>query len=206
MLTRKNSKLVDRTHRNVTGSTTHPTRTALSSNTGRHSKRPMSNRQIHGMITHQMLCFIAVFTSACHWSLSTAIWNQPTPSQPDYKIPLNLLNLPVTWCTNSLTYNNCTFCPHCIYVFCIYLRTNSDLCHLQHKLIGFYNREEKCLLRGTNWVFKYSSLRFVFKGLKWCIICRLEFEIQICNLQGPPFFPFDRMAWIGSVNLAMTCK
>jgi hypothetical protein len=36
---------------------------------------------------------------------------------------------------------------------CIYLRTNSDLCHLQHKLIGFYNRDEKCLLRGTNWVF-----------------------------------------------------
>ena len=37
---------------------------------------------------------------------------------------------------------------------CIYLRTNSDLCHLQHKLIGFYNREEMCLLRGTNFVFK----------------------------------------------------
>ena len=35
------------------------------------------------------------------------------------------------WCTN-----NCTLCPHCIY-----LRTNSDLCHLQHKLIGFYNRD-----------------------------------------------------------------
>jgi hypothetical protein len=50
-------------------------------------------------------------------------------------------------------------------VFCIYRRTNSDLCHLQHKLIGFYNRDEKCLLRGTNWVFKYSSLRFVFVGL-----------------------------------------
>ena len=41
-----------------------------------------------------------------------------------------------------------------IYVFCIYLRTNSDLCHLQHKLIGFYNRDEKCLQRGTDWVFK----------------------------------------------------
>ena len=41
----------------------------------------------------------------------------------------------------------------CIYLF-IYLRTNSDLCHLQHKLTGFYNRDEKCLLRGTNWVFK----------------------------------------------------
>jgi hypothetical protein len=48
-------------------------------------------------------------------------------------------------------------------VFCIYLRTNSDLCHLQHKLIGFYNRDEKCLQRGTEWVFesdRVSSLKF----------------------------------------------
>ena len=44
--------------------------------------------------------------------------------------------------------------PTRIYMFCIYLRTNSYLCHLQHKLVGFYNRDEKCLLRGTNWVFK----------------------------------------------------
>jgi len=50
----------------------------------------------------------------------------------------------------SLTFNNFMLCPHCIYVFCIYLRTNSDLCHLQHKLIGFYNHDEKCLLRGTD--------------------------------------------------------
>jgi len=39
-------------------------------------------------------------------------------------------------------------------MFCIYLRIDSDLCHLQHKLIGFYNRDEKCLQRGTDWVFK----------------------------------------------------
>jgi len=36
----------------------------------------------------------------------------------------------------------------------IYLRTNSDLCHLLHKLNGFYNREEKCLKRGTVWGFR----------------------------------------------------
>jgi len=52
-----------------------------------------------------------------------------------------------------------------LYVFCIYLRTNSDMCHLQRKLIGFYNRDEKCLQRGTDWVFKWNNLRFVFKGL-----------------------------------------
>jgi hypothetical protein len=44
--------------------------------------------------------------------------------------------------------------PPQYYVFCVYLRTKSDLCHLHHKLIGFYNRGEKCLQRGTNWVFK----------------------------------------------------
>ena len=54
----------------------------------------------------------------------------------------------------GLTFNNCTLCPHCIYVFCIYLRTNNDLCHLEHKLIGFYNRDGKCLQRGTDWGFK----------------------------------------------------
>jgi hypothetical protein len=40
-----------------------------------------------------------------------------------------------------------------IYVFCMYLRTNSDLCNLQQKLIGLHNRYEKCLQRGKNWVF-----------------------------------------------------
>ena len=41
-----------------------------------------------------------------------------------------------------------------LYLFCIYVRKISDLCHLNHKLIGFYNRDEKYLLRGTDWVFK----------------------------------------------------
>jgi len=58
---------------------------------------------------------------------------------------LNNLKAPVL---NVLTFNNC------IYVFCVYVRTNSDLCHLQHKLIGFRNRDEKCLLHSMNWVFK----------------------------------------------------
>ena len=76
-----------------------------------------------------------------------------------------------TWCTTSLTFKTCTLCPHCTYVFCVYLRTNSDLCHLQHKLIGFYNPDEKCLQRGTDWGFKYSGLCFVFKGLMPVIVC-----------------------------------
>jgi hypothetical protein len=45
------------------------------------------------------------------------------------------------------------------------LRTTSDLCNLKHKLTGFYSGDEKCLQRGTDWAFKKSGLRFVFKGL-----------------------------------------
>jgi hypothetical protein len=41
-----------------------------------------------------------------------------------------------------------------LYFFCIYLRTISDFFPIQYKLIDFYNRDEKCLLRGTDWVFK----------------------------------------------------
>ena len=82
--------------------------------------------------------------------LSWKVWRW----QSTVSLPFAFCSLPVTWCTASLTLNNCTLCPHCIYVFCIYLRTNSDLCHLQHKLIGFYNRDEKCLQRGTYRVFK----------------------------------------------------
>jgi hypothetical protein len=57
-----------------------------------------------------------------------------------------------------------------IYVFtcsylCVLYLSNGELCHFHHKLIGFYNRDEKCLLRGTDWVFKQSGLSFFSKGI-----------------------------------------
>jgi hypothetical protein len=54
----------------------------------------------------------------------------------------------------GLTVSNPTFCPHCIYVFCVDLTTDSDFGPVKYKLVGFYNRDEKCLLHGKNWVFK----------------------------------------------------
>ena len=48
--------------------------------------------------------------------------------------------------------------------FFIYLRTNSDLCHLQHRLIGFYNPDEKCLQGGTDWGLNKAV---IFKRLKY---------------------------------------
>jgi len=65
-------------------------------------------------------------------------------------IGLTLYILLVTWCTNRFNIKK-------------FYALSKLLCHLQHRQIGFYNRDEKCLQRGPDWVFKYSSLRLVFK-------------------------------------------
>jgi len=51
-----------------------------------------------------------------------------------------------------MTETECVYCAvrstfyvlltQCIYVFYIYLRTNSDVRPIQHKLLGFYTRNE----------------------------------------------------------------
>jgi hypothetical protein len=41
-----------------------------------------------------------------------------------------------------------------LYLCDLYLSENSDLCQLQHKVVGFYNRDEKRSQRGMDWVFK----------------------------------------------------
>ena len=68
-----------------------------------------------------------------------------------------------------ITETGCVYCAvrstfyvlptQCIYVFCVDLRTNSDYFTVQHWLVGFYNRDGVCLLRGTNCVFKYKPLQ-----------------------------------------------
>jgi hypothetical protein len=39
-------------------------------------------------------------------------------------------------------------------LFVLYLSENRQRLVSHHKLIGFYNRDEKCLQRGTDWAFK----------------------------------------------------
>ena len=65
---------------------------------------------------------------------------------------------------------------------------------LQHKLIGFYNPDEKCLQRGTDWEFKYNSglnenLRSAHT-VYLCVLCGSEnkqrlFPFQILNQTSP---------------------
>jgi hypothetical protein len=64
----------------------------------------------------------------------------------------------------GLTLNNYTLCQHFIYVFCIYLR-NSDFCPIQHKLLGFYNRDE--MMRRIYCVVRTGSLNNAVCASTW---------------------------------------
>jgi hypothetical protein len=67
---------------------------------------------------------------------------------------LTFKSLVVTWHTSRFNIKKLYNLATMYFVYFIYLRTNSDFCPISHKQFGFYNRDEKCLLRGTNWVFK----------------------------------------------------
>jgi hypothetical protein len=47
-------------------------------------------------------------------------------------------------------FNNCTLCPHCIYVFGVCLRTSSDLCHLHLK----------------NWLIFITKMKSVYSAVR----------------------------------------
>jgi len=109
----------------------------------------------------------------------------------------------VTICTVSLTFNNCTFCPHsCIYVFCVDLRTNSYYFPIQHWLTGLYNWDGLCLLRSTGWTFKYySGYCLVFRGLI------VEIKFRTTGLRVPVhFFITHPVLEAGGARLPMGVK
>ena len=55
---------------------------------------------------------------------------------------------------------------HTVFVCFLFISEQKATCATYSiKLTGFYNRDEKCLQRGTDWVFKYSGLHLGFKGL-----------------------------------------
>jgi hypothetical protein len=67
-------------------------------------------------------------------------------------------------------FNNCKLCPHCVYMFCVCLRTNSDLCHLHQNLVGFFITEMKSVYSAIRTgPLKWSGLRSVFYRLNTSI-------------------------------------
>jgi hypothetical protein len=54
---------------------------------------------------------------------------------------------------------------HCLYVFCMDLRTSNKPFLTQHSQTGFYNWGGECLQRGTGRILYITQILFVFKSL-----------------------------------------
>jgi hypothetical protein len=92
----------------------------------------------------------------------------------------------VTWWTNRFNIQELYALPT-LYSCVLYLSENKQRLHfVGNKQKNFYNRVEKCLQRGTDSVFKESSLRLVFqrliKGLFMEILVKVNVKISLRNL------------------------
>jgi hypothetical protein len=67
-------------------------------------------------------------------------------------------SLQVTWCTNRFNIQQL----HVLYLCVLYLSPKKQWLVLLISQTACYTRDEKCLLRGTNWVFKWRGLLLVF--------------------------------------------
>jgi hypothetical protein len=77
-------------------------------------------------------------------------------------IYLTFQSLLVTGCTNKLNILTIVRSAHTVFMCFVFVWEQTATCTIYIKKIGFYNRDEKCLQRGTFWIFKWSSLRSVF--------------------------------------------
>ena len=77
-----------------------------------------------------------------------------------------------------ITETECVYCAvrstfyvlpiQCFYVFYVDLRTNSDYFTVQHWLLGFYNWNGVCLLRGTFYILRSAHTVYL------CVLCGSE--------------------------------
>jgi hypothetical protein len=103
--------------------------------TVRRRRKPRLNIPAQGCL------FVSVVTATAH----TVIHLATAPLPPRLKCK-------TVWVPPVSSFQHYTFSPQCINV--LYLTRNREFCPIQHSVTGFYNRDGKCLLRSTNWVFK----------------------------------------------------
>jgi hypothetical protein len=94
----------------------------------------------------------------------------------------NTISVVATVSSTRFNIQQCYVLPtQCIYVFCVDLRTNSDYFPMRHKLIGLYNRDGECLLRGTDWsLYIIQVMCFVWIWEQTAIISLYSINRLVC--------------------------
>jgi hypothetical protein len=89
------------------------------------------------------------------------------------------------WWTNRFNIQELYILPTS-YLFCIYLRTNSYLCHLCIKQIGFYNWDDKCLLHGPGTInVRPATLHLIrfYTSIRMGLYCKQQIKRKECYQQ-----------------------
>jgi len=76
----------------------------------------------------------------------------------------------VTTCTASLTLTNSTFCPHGVFMCFVWIWEQTAIISLYsiNWLVGFYNWDGVCLLRGTLYILRSAHTMYL------CVLCGSE--------------------------------
>jgi hypothetical protein len=97
---------------------------------------------VNNVVPHQSLLYVVTICKynplRCEWILFFNIKDyyflkQVCKNFPRIRSHINLLKSTGYMMHHQFNIQQLYACPHCIYVFCICLRTNNELCHLQHK-------------------------------------------------------------------------
>ena len=84
------------------------------------------------------------------------------PRKPHHRSILNLSKLTCHVMHHQFNIQQLYVLPTFYWCVLYLSEKKQGLCPVRNELIGFYNRDEKCLQRGTDWVSKLGSLRFFF--------------------------------------------
>jgi hypothetical protein len=96
---------------------------------------------------------------------------------------LTFYSLFVTWCTNSLTSNNCTLCPHSIYVFCI-----------------IWEQTATCASYSINWLVFITEMKSVY-----CAVRTGSLNKAVCASTWKGYFVFVRLCQYLDLNTYTVC-
>jgi hypothetical protein len=81
-------------------------------------------------------------------------------------------------------FNNSIFCPHRIYVFCIYLRINGDFCPIQH-----------------NWLVFITEIKSVYSAVRTGSLSK---AVRASSLKGQYFGSINMDIFLLYINLTLS--
>jgi hypothetical protein len=119
---------------------------------------------VQGNMLHLLLRFVFVYPICIEWYENKTRVKAHKSQYIKQKRLSAFYSMVVFYVPPGYTWKNYTFCPHSEFMFFVWFLEQRLISSLYNcNVFVFHNLGEVCLLRGTNWTFKYVS------GLSWSL-------------------------------------